>query len=481
MKIFKSFLSWAPTAMLAALVFSACSDQEVVETASDAALNSEATPVTFGTYLTQSAQTRAGKAGDIVNPGADGNTLGSLGYEFGVFGYYGDGVKYSETPTNANFMYNQQVSYASSAWTYSPIKYWPNEFGATAISTGTDYLTFFAYAPYVSTASGTTGITAFVEPGSTGKTDATLAAYDNTTTGDPRIKYVVAANPAEVVDLLWGVAENTTDYEIADNGSLTPGKPWIDITKQTTDGKVKFLFKHALAKMTFKIDADVDKTEHNHSIVVDDKTKIYVREVTISGAFTTEGYLNLNNTKNLTADTPRWEAADGTDLSTTSSITYKDGRTNGYEGCADEETPTATSGNATEANAYLNPTIIQTTSTALNTLGGTGVTNSPANLLTGDSFYVIPSGSANLSVTITYDVLTVDENLAGGLSDDKSSTGSNIENKITKSTALAISAGNAYTITLHLGMTSVKMEAEVSPWSTETTEEVDLPINKASE
>lgn len=52
-------------------------------------------------------------------------------------------------------MYNQAAEYDSktSAWTYSPIKYWPNRDG--------DKISFFAYAPYESNGqSGTkTGIT----------------------------------------------------------------------------------------------------------------------------------------------------------------------------------------------------------------------------------------------------------------------------------------------------------------------------------
>ena len=63
---------------------------------------------------------------------------------FGIMGYFTgqetfDNVKNTVT---AGYMYNQAVEYDSktSAWTYSPVKYWPNRDG--------DKISFFAYAPY---------------------------------------------------------------------------------------------------------------------------------------------------------------------------------------------------------------------------------------------------------------------------------------------------------------------------------------------
>ena len=78
----------------------------------------------------EDTQTRSGAL-------ATGNLL-----SMGIFAYYtgSNDLTISEKP---NFMYNQEVkrSNASSPWTYSPVKYWPNNPG--------DKLTFFAYAPYV--------------------------------------------------------------------------------------------------------------------------------------------------------------------------------------------------------------------------------------------------------------------------------------------------------------------------------------------
>ncbi|MGN0060993.1 MAG: fimbrillin family protein [Alloprevotella sp.] len=68
-------------------------------------------------------------------------TTFSSGDKFGIFAFYG-------SSTEPNFMKNQKVEYDGTAWTYSPIKYWPTSNNAT--------LTFYAYYPYNSSAALTT-------------------------------------------------------------------------------------------------------------------------------------------------------------------------------------------------------------------------------------------------------------------------------------------------------------------------------------
>ena len=120
---------------------------------------------------------------------------------FGVFAYYTGATAWESAKTSAtpNFMYNQQVTY-SSGWTYSPVKYWPNADG--------EKVSFFAYAPYTS---NTTGFST------------------NTDAGAPIISYTWEASN----DLLY-------DKQ-------------IDQVKGTVSSAVTFTFKHALAKVEFKI------------------------------------------------------------------------------------------------------------------------------------------------------------------------------------------------------------------------------------
>ena len=465
---------------LAAMLFAGCtSSDELTTLESIKKADNVATPVSFGTYVGKAGTTRAGFVGDITDTELKSSSKAN---GFGVFAYYTDNGSYATT-SKPNFMYNQHVTFSSS-WEYTPVKYWPNEFGATAESTGTDKLSFFAYAPFVDNTPstgvigtpGSFGIIKFVESNSDNN-------YTNASQGDPRIKYAISNNPTECVDLLWGVASSTEDYEIANSATTTTGLPWLDVTKQKTNGQIDILFKHALAKLIFNVDADVDdvrdgSSDHDKDLATG--TKIFIRQVTISGNIAREGYLNLNNT---TADSPLWQIGNGTAISTTqnTSYTFYDGRTDDYEGYADND-PSHAGADAGETIVGLNGDLIQSATTgdapySLST--NPGVTKSAVPLLTnGGVFYVIPTDPANdngLTVQIIYDVLTIDNRLNGDLADGKIK-GSLVKNNITKTSSLAIQAGYAYTINLHLGMTSVKMNAAVSPW-TDANDNVDLPVN----
>ena len=408
----------------ALMMLAACTSTD--ESVNDELKNAEPQPVTFGTYVNQSV-TRAGTAGDITTTAVLGTAGG-----FGVFGYYSDNVEYSGNLV-PNFMYNQQVTYSASAWTYTPIKYWPNEFGSSAASEGIDKLSFFAYAPFVAVTPSTGYAT-----GST--TDNITQLTRNTATGDPMVKYIVNTS-GDGVDLLWGVNSSGLPYL---NQSRTAGT--------TSDDKITFTFKHALAKLTATIATDNS---------IDANSKVYVRSITITG-FAAKGMLNLNN---ITANTPLWLSYDGADP-TFEGLTFNDGRKDGREGMAD-------GAQANEKNQLLNGTIIQTnTATA-------GVTNSAVDLFSTTELYVIPSGGTeNVDVTIVYDVETADANLSTKLSDG-STAGSSIENRITKTAVLGAPAGfvsgKSYTLTITLGMKQVKLDATVETWSTGSSGTVKLP------
>jgi hypothetical protein len=374
--------------------------------------------------------TRAGTTGDITTTSLQTGAHKTDG--FGVFGYYTDNVEYSGNQI-PNFMYNQQVTYSGSAWSYSPIKYWPNEFGSDAASEGIDKLSFFAYAPYVAV----TPSTGYAS-GST--TDGITQLTRNTATGDPMVKYIVSTS-GDGVDLLWGV-----------NGS---GLPYLNQSRSagtTNDDKITFTFKHALAKLTATIATDNS---------IDVNSKVYVRSITITG-FAAKGMLNLNN---IAANTPLWLSYDGAEP-TFEGMTFNDGRKDGREGMTDGE-------QANEKNQLLNGTIIQ------NSTATAGVTSSSINLFKTTALYVIPSGGTeNVDVTIVYDVETADANLSTKLSDG-STAGSSIENRITKTAVLGAStgfkAGQSYTLTITLGMKEVKLNATVGEWGANTAGTVQLP------
>lgn len=460
---------------VAATVFAACSSDSdpVSQTPENGKNNTEVAnvPVTLDAYVDR-ATTRAGYAGDLTT-NATGTTNNLWTEGFGVMAYYTDNNTYDGL-TTPNFMYNQHVTHEATGWTYNPVKYWPNEYGTNASSDDIDRVSFFAYAPYVD-----------VNP-SNGKvnisTDATAATWGitglsrNSSTGDPYVKYIASFDKTKAVDLVWGVYDETSTawsvVETSGTQTMTKGKPWIDVQRPATGTqKLKFTFKHALARFNVQIDAFVDATSAAYER--DAKTRIFVRSVTFEG-FAMQGALNLNNT---TAYVPLWLSYDGAnDMDNGDEITIYDGRKDGKEGASPA---------GGEKVTGLNPVLIQDTD-----WGATmkdGVKKDAVNLFSNttavtDAIYVIPTND-NVKVTIVYDVETEDANLNTYLSDGKTH-GSSIENKITKDISFGttattkMTAGNSYQIKLHLGMNSVKFDAEVSDWPATSDEaKTELPAN----
>lgn len=452
----KVFLFAAVAAMM-----TACSSEQLTSNVENQ-LQAEGTPLNFTAYANRSV-TRAGAPNDVTN-----DNIGGLG--FGVFAYYTAGEQY-DTKATPNFMYNQKVYKNGDVWAYEPVKYWPNEFGDAAQSDDIDYVTFFAYAPWTEF-EPTTGLPKYDEGLSAGAID-TLQNYNiisvnkNSATGDPIVKYAVCTDPAASVDLLWGVAAaDAADKHIAlgdNDNEITAGLPFIDLTKPNVGDSVKFNLRHALAKVKFTIDYDLDaETPTGHDLTIGDESRIYVRWIKIGG-FAMKGALNLNNTE---ADTPLWKDFDGTRDLTFEDVTFFDGRKDNKEGTVNNIAKN-------ELPQGLNPAIIEDAWTNGNYTTA-GVTNEEQLLFGGDDaenngfFYVIPRGQEeDVDITICYDVETIDEALPGKLADNKTH-GSLIENVITKTgifgEGIDFEAGNQYEVHIHLGMTSVKIEADVKGW-----------------
>ena len=440
----------------AAVLLTACVKTQNLDEV--APIGADETAVSFDVYTARA--TKAGKPLEI--------TTDSLkkGPGFGVFAYYTNNGTYDQY-VKPNFMYNQQVKWKkeSEVWAYEPVKYWPNETGTAAASDDKDYVTFFAYAPYVITdpSTGAVKVPTNIEDLELDETKEQhrniTGLINNNTMGDPKIKYVVDWNPKTSVDLLWGV-QSSEDEEI-------DGLPFLNQLKpnKATD-KTKFNLKHALAKLNVQIDAiaDVSIDPSYAGDDIDSKTKIYVRSITFDG-FAAKGALNLHNT---VPNTPLWMDYAGIDNLVGEPVTIFDGRKDGKEGYLDGEA-------MREKVVGLNPAIIQSGVPTV------GVTKTTVNLFNPfsetkpeeDPIYVIPNGES-MRVTIVYDVETEDKNLAGYLSDGKTH-GSSIENTITRDiyyndpapivgNNVRMSAGKVYTIKLHLGMTTVKVDAEVTNW-----------------
>lgn len=408
--------------------------------------------VGFDAY-TQRDITRAGYAG-VLND-AQLQKSKEEGGGFGVFGYYTDQQDYDLQISKPNFMYNQGVFYTGSKWDYTPIKYWPNEYGSDAESQDIDKVTFYAYAPYVEVNPTTGKVTGDDATGIT-------AVSRNTNTGDPIVWYKGSFKPSEAVDLCWGVvgSEADADWTIIQDKAIQKmevGFPWVNVQRLegTSDQKMKFTFKHALAQLNIQIDADPDLTAHDESTDIATDTKVYVRSITFSG-LASKGSLNLNN---IVANEPLWQSYYGSGSIYSETATIFDGRRDGKEGVSGAVA-------VNETLTGLNPAIISDDGNTT-----TGVTKELKNLFDAaaltDAIYTIPTGEP-ITVSIVYDVETADRYLTGVVSDGVTN-GISIENKITKEVVFGedeyLKAGKKYTLILHLGLNSVKFDAAVSEWT----------------
>ena len=322
-------------AAVSALMLTACSSEnDVVQSASELQ-QSAPKAVGFDVY-TQNANevTRGGYKG-VMNT----SRLQGIASGFGIFGYYTDQTgatarNYPYTTDGAsdgannyipNFMWNEHVTWnnTNKGWVYSPLKYWPNETEndsqtEKAIMDGTtsllDQLTFFAYAPYVDpSATGfdaTEGIRAI-----TANTGVLTAQNGGAQAkGDPAIEYKTSAKVEDAVDLLWGVAPagglNYTAVN-GDNDGALEGMPYIDLVKPDVNTSLKFYFQHALARFGFTVAAAIDQVPQGGDWPGDNKTRITVKQVDLTGYFANEGILNLKNTE---ANVANWINFNGTAL-----------------------------------------------------------------------------------------------------------------------------------------------------------------------
>ena len=428
----------------------------------------EKTPISFDTYNAKSAvvrSSRAGYAGDM--------TTAMLQKEgFGVIAYYTGSDDYSTWTKEApNFMYNTKVSVAGAdgtspsndPWTYSPTVYWPNG-NATAdnvgaAGTGGGKLSFFAYAPYVAVTPSTGVVTSATTTG-------IKALSSNSATSAPTLTYSLDGG----VDLLWGTAgaNDVTVGNAAQAGAtLTGGKADVnvDLTKMKTNGKINFLFKHALAQInSLKVVADIDNNGAATGGSLSN-TKIYVEKVTLANGLTTgenpESTIIGNGTFDLT--TGIWTAG-----SERENVAFN----------------VAAASVKTDADLAMN-TAIQIPATTPNVNPGVtewedifstpGVTTTATNVFDGISTKLIPGSGQTLKITIKYWVTTKDSNLSKGYTW--------IPQEVTKTISLGnIEMNKSYGIVMHLGLTSVKFTATVSDWVAAGSEvRADLPVNVVAE
>ena len=221
----KNFL-WT---MAAAVTLVGCANEDLMN---ESIQVNESNAITFSTYVNK---TRA----SVVD------TEYIKDYGFGVSAYYTKDKNF-EAGEFETFMDNTKVYFdeQKGAWTYSPIKYWPNNVD--------DKLSFFAYAPY---------------------------SHENITFDNPdnRSSFIfeVKNNVREQVDLI---------YHKAAGDNVNGVEKSIDRIKPTISSTITFNFWHALSRIAFDVKAVVDDRDTNSGNLLDGNTRINVKKVALISA-----------------------------------------------------------------------------------------------------------------------------------------------------------------------------------------------------
>ena len=192
--------------------------------------SSSSSEINFDAYVGRNASTRAGVT-DIASLKKSG---------FGVF------ARYKHNGATSLLMDNEHVTWneKENRWGYTNTRYWPNE----------GSVDFYAFAPYL-------------------KNVANLVCAPDSSKDNPTCIEFTSSNSN--VDLVWDVQKNKT----------VPTSP--------TDGKVKFQFKHALARLGFDITVN-QVLEEKGAVIKVEEVKLY-GDSEDNGAFDIKGYLNLEN------------------------------------------------------------------------------------------------------------------------------------------------------------------------------------------
>ena len=533
----------------AALLLTACSSDKLEATSQ--AVNNPASAdnsIQFGTYMGRTATTRANAvtektydAGPIANTVDDDNKVNSLAQaRFGVFSYLtsSDYDRITPTELRPNFMYNQELIWSTAdpanMWIYTPVKYWPNGIDAanadndpsnTAVEKTTQKLSFFAYAPYMKEEDFTADYDGTFPDALGAATDARkvatptngiVAMTKNTFTKNVWLKYMLPnVSETNAVDLLWGVrgafqyseTDGTNNPSTALTG-LDENQYNVNLTKQTVDERVKFLFKHALAKIGGNTQ---DGTKSTTTAASTNKTGMFVKVDVDNnyGSNQTDYFaVDFDNTKTLVTiksvkiqdgKTAGDDANNAVSDAEESDI-YKDGWFNIEQGIWEllakgatvdiNIQNDATADDPTNDIYTLNPKIKEVgvknatgtynqdwnpaaTDTENGYTGGAEGVEVDAKPLFSNEYVpglmLIPgTEDQTIYVTVDYIVRTTDANLSTGYSEVEQV----ITNKVTLPAA-QLKSNNMYKLVMHLGLTSVKFEAVVSDWQSKNGSNLD--------
>lgn len=335
----------------------------------------------------------------------DGNGVTATGIQttgFGILAYYTGQTAWGADGSFTPNFMWNQEVGYSGGWTYTPVKYWPNTTG--------DKVSFFAYAPYSSSQVG-------------GSETFGIKLPANTAMTKPTIEFKLNDAAKDMVDLVAGFQK--------------------DQEKRTAT--VGFDLKHLLSRVEFKAKLDAS---------IDSKTHVFITNMRILG-------------KDANGDGANQAAANGT------SKFYEKAT---YDWSADTwETPTS------KQALYLITGVLNTK--AASGVGGYNATSvevtsteeaAPTKLFKNDEYlFLIPpanetgiSSANDVRVQVDYDIVTVDDQVAGGNTLSSTMATVSLNNG-------TLQKGKAYEYILTIGLTKVEVTADVTEW--ETPDKVTIP------
>lgn len=373
----------------AALTMTSCSNDEI-----GGNNTKQGDPIEFGVYLGRDAQ---GSRGTII-------TTDNL-KKFGVSAYYNN----DDFP---EFMYNQAVIKEGTAWTYSPVKYWP--------TMSYDHLRFFAYSPYSDDSNGLTKLS------------------KNTVKGLP---YVEVSLPED------GDLTKMVDF-VAASPAMTAK---IDV--------VNLEFKHEMTRISLQ--AKVSEDVFN-AVGAANKTKVVIRSIKLNnglnngGEFYTkakykfhQGIIDSDWIGHVKAKSP---------IDIQSILNWS------------SDTWTISDKNVIDANS--NKGIALEGQSPVNLLKKTDSKQEYLFLIPSDNVdgngKLVGLKANSTSATITYDIITEDSNLEDGYSKTSAT-------KTVYLPAGIMQQGKAYNLTFTIAVDQVKLDATVADWDKATNSDIDVP------
>ncbi|MFI3249122.1 MAG: fimbrillin family protein, partial [Rikenellaceae bacterium] len=376
-------------AVMAAVALSSCTNESTVVPSA-----TEADAISFGTFLDTTTK------GTVLT-----NTeLKETG--FGVFGFATEQDAFDGTQI-PDFMYNQEVTSVSEAWTYTPTKYWSNVLY--------DNYTFFAYAPY----SEFKGAELYT------KGTGISMNSSNKDAGAPKLDFTVKSNPVNMVDFVAGQVMDAEQQSYDSEGT-------------TSTPKVEFNLKHQLTRVSFSATSNI----------VDDESTAVV----ITGMkFITGADYDFYETGTYTFATE--------DSNSSENDHDQDGTWSGLAAFAygGYDIKDAVAMGKVSFGKYSNSEAIL-------------ISDAEAELINDEYLFLLPpngtegmSAHQKIEMLVSYDIVTIDSSLAAGYSI------SSKEDAIVsfKGGSGILKQGNAYNFELSFDLTAVELSATSVDWGEE--------------